>query len=192
MDITSVVKLLNTKSKVIAIKTDTVYGLICNAYDKSAVDKIYDIKARDKNKPISLFVKNIDEVKKIVSKDNLTKRNLYIMEKYWPGAVTIILKKNDDTFSHLTKGMSSIGIRIPDDDFLLKILGTCDFPLAETSCNLSNEEPYRNADEIKEKLGDKVDLIIDGGEVVENVASTVISLEANEMIILREGSVKLV
>ncbi len=192
MDIDKIVKILNEKSKVIAIKTDTVYGLICNAHDKKAVEKIYDIKSRDKMKPLSLFVKNIDEVKKIVADENLIDENISIMKRYWPGALTIVFKKRDDTYDHMTKNTTGIGIRIPKDELLLNLLSVCDFPLAETSCNESGEEPYRNYDEIKEKLGDKVDMIVDGGDVTDNTASTVISLASNKMQILRTGSIKLV
>lgn len=192
MDIDKIVKILNEKSKVIAIKTDTVYGLICNAHDKKAVEKIYDIKSRDKVKPLSLFVKSIDEVKKIVADENLTDENISIMKRYWPGALTIVFKKRDATYDHMTKNTTGIGIRIPKDELLLNLLNVCDFPLAETSCNESGEEPYRNYDEIKKRLGDKADMIIDGGDVTDNTASTVISLTSNKMQILRTGSIKLV
>lgn len=191
MDLNQVIKTLNEEGKVIAIKTDTVYGLICNAFDKKATDKIYDIKKRESRKPLSIFVKNIDEVKKYVNPDNLTSQVNHIMQKYWPGALTLIFKKKDDRLSHITEKTSSIGIRIPDDKDLLYILDNIDFPLAETSCNLSGEKEYNNAIEIKEKMGNKIDLIVDGGEVIDNTPSTVLSVECNEPIILRVGALKI-
>ena len=186
-----IVDILKTEGKVVAIKTDTVYGLICNAYDKKAVDKIYDLKSREKKKPLSIFVKSISDIEKYVSSDNLTKRNISIMEKYWPGALTIIFKKKDDTLSHLTEGKNSIGIRIPDDKLLLEILAMCDFPLAQTSCNISGEEPYENADKIRDRFGDSIDLIVDGGRVIDKKPSTILSLESNEPVILRIGDVEI-
>ena len=191
MDLDSVIKILKEEGKVIAIKTDTVYGLVCNAFDKKSIDKIYHIKNRERRKPLSIFIKSIDEVKKYVDDDNLTSHVKRIMEKYWPGALTIVFKKKDDTLDDITEGVSSIGIRIPDDKNLLYILNNIDFPLAQTSCNISGEEEYRNADEIRAKLGDKVDLIVDGGEVRDNKPSTILSVECNEAIILRDGAIKL-
>ncbi|MBO6134635.1 MAG: threonylcarbamoyl-AMP synthase [Lachnospiraceae bacterium] len=189
VDIEKIVDTLKRNGSVVAIKTDTVYGLVCNAYDKDSTDKIYKLKSREKKKPLSLFVKDIDEVKKYVSSHSLTSKNVKIMEKYWPGALTIIFEKKDDTFSHFTEGVSGIGIRIPDDEILKKILSRCDFPLAETSCNLSGEEPYDDIKAIREKFDGKVDLIVDGGKVLDNRPSTVISLEANELLVIRKGSI---
>ena len=98
MDLDIVIKTLKEDGKVVAIKTDTVYGLVCNAFDKSATDKIYHIKNRESRKPLSIFVKSIDEVKKYVDEANLTSFVKRIMEKYWPGALTIIFKKKGRYF----------------------------------------------------------------------------------------------
>ena len=82
VDIEKIVDTLKRNGSVVAIKTDTVYGLVCNAYDKDSTDKIYKLKSREKKKPLSLFVKDIDEVKKYVSSHSLTSKNVKIMEKY--------------------------------------------------------------------------------------------------------------
>lgn len=189
LDTKNVSLILKEKGKVVAIKTDTVYGLICNAFDREAVAKIYRLKQREKKKPLSIFVKDIDSIRPYIVDENLTKRNVNIMEKYWPGALTIIFKKKDDMFSYLTEGSSGIGIRIPNDSYLLELLELCDFPLAETSCNISGEGPYKNADEIREHFGDSIDLIVDGGETKSARPSTVLSLESGEPILLRLGDV---
>ena len=191
MDLDIVIKTLKEEGKVVAIKTDTVYGLVCNAFDKKSTDKIYRIKNRERRKALSIFLKNTSEVEKYVDEDNLTPSVKRIMEKYWPGALTIIFKKRDDTFDDITQGVSGIGIRIPNDNDLLYILDNLDFPLAQTSCNISGEKEYKNADEIRAKLGDLVDLIVDGGEIKDNMPSTILSVECNEPIILRDGAIKL-
>ena len=113
------------------------------------------------------------------------------MYKFWPGALTIIFKKKDDTFNHLNNNSGGIGIRIPDDKDLRYILDNIDFPLAQTSCNISGEKEYKSAIEIKEKLGNDIDLIVDGGEIINSKPSTVLSLENNEPKILRVGAVKI-
>ena len=191
MNLDLVINTLNEEGKVLAIKTDTVYGLICNAFDKKATNKIYEIKRRESKKALSIFVKNIDDVKKYVHPDNLTSQVKRIMQKYWPGALTLVFKKKDDMLNHITENTNSIGIRIPDDKDLLNILDNINFPLAETSCNISGEKEYNNAKEISDKMGDMIDLIVDGGEVINNTPSTVLSVECNEPIILRVGALKL-
>ena len=191
MNIDLVVKTLKEPGKVVALRTDTVYGLVCNAFDKKATDKIYTIKNRESKKPLSIFVKNTEEVKKYVEPSNLTKYVERIMNKYWPGALTLVFRKKDNAFDHITGNISGIGIRIPKDKDLQYILEQIDFPLAQTSCNVSGEKEYTNADEIKAKFGKSIDLILDGGEIVNNIASTVLSVECGEPIILRDGAIKL-
>ena len=111
------------------------------------------------------------------------------MKKYWPGKLTIILKKKQNLFNYLTCGFDTIGIRIPNDRQLLEVLKKVDFPLAETSCNLSGEKEYCNANEIREKLGNTVDLIIDGGEINKNIPSTVIEIVGDEIKVIRQGAI---
>ena len=191
MNVDDIIKVLSEKGKVIAIKTDTVYGLVCNALDELAVNNIYKIKHRESKKPLSIFVKSIEEVDKYANTSKLTNRAKSIMSKNWPGALTVVLKKKDNSLNHLLSGLDSIGIRIPNDKILLEILSKIDFPLAETSCNLSGEKEFASANEIKEVLGDKIDLIVDGGIVTNNKPSTVVSLENDEPLILRLGDVKI-
>ncbi len=179
------------QGKVIAIKTDTVYGLICDANNIDACDKIYRIKKREKRKPLAIFVKNIDELKKFVVESELSKELVNLIEKYWPGPLTIILKKKKDVLEHITEGTDSIGIRIPNDRFLLEILNNIDFPLAQTSCNISGESEYKNVTEIENKLGLKVDLIVDGGEINDSKASTIIMVIDNKIEVIREGTIKI-
>ncbi len=179
------------QGKVIAIKTDTVYGLICDANNIDACDKIYRIKKREKRKPLAIFVKNIDELKKYVVESELSKDLVKLIEKYWPGPLTIIFKKKKDVLEYITEGTDNIGIRIPNDRFLLEILNNIDFPLAQTSCNISGESEYKNVTEIENKLGSKVDLIVDGGEINDSKASTIIMVIDNKIEVIREGTIKI-
>lgn len=186
-----IIKKLSERANVIAIRTDTVYGLICNALDKEATEKIYRIKEREKKKPLSIFVKSVDEVKKYVDETNLSNKTLELMNKYWPGALTIVFRKKDDTFDHITANSDGIGIRIPNDRELQLILEKVSFPLAQTSCNISGEKEYRNALEINEHMGNLVDLIVDGGEITNSIPSTVVSVECGDIIVLRNGAIKI-
>lgn len=191
MDIDTIVKTLNDNGKVIAIKTDTVYGLICNANDINAVNKIYRLKNRDNKKPLSLFVNNIDKLKDIIDISLMSDKCNNIMKKYWPGGLTIIFDTKNEKYKYLTAGKDSIGVRIPSDKLIMDVLSKVGFPLAQTSCNVSGEEEYRNVKEIKDKFGDTIDLIVDGGDIENNVPSTVIKFDNDNIVVLREGAVSI-
>lgn len=203
-NIYEVINVLNENGKVVAIKTDTVYGLICSADDSAAISKIYEIKKRDIDKPISLFIKNKYELTKYVNfyKNNtnddisnfifcedktINNRINNLINNYWPGNLTIIFNKIVGMYDTLTKGKNTIAIRIPNDDFLLSILNNIDFPLAQTSANLQGEKPYTDATMINKHLGNVVDLIVDGGPIFNNVPSTIIDISNNSFNILRKG-----
>ena len=189
-----IVNMLNKKSFVMAIPTDTVYALCCNANDEDAVAKIYNLKNREKDKPISLFIKSIDKLDKYIDNcrgECLQSPIIELLNKYWPGALTVIFKKNKNIYDYLTSGKDTIGIRIPDDKLLLDILDKVDFPLAQTSCNMSHEKELKNAKEIYDKFGDKIDLIIQTNADVVGKASTIISVENGDIKILRQGDIKL-
>ena len=190
INVDDIVSLLKNKSFVMAIPTDTVYALCCNALDKNAVEKIYSLKNRDKDKPISLFIKNIDELSKYIAQD-ISDSTKELLDKHWPGALTVIFKKKNNAFDYLTSNKDSIGIRIPDDRLLNEILNKIDFPLAQTSCNMSNEKELENADEIYEKFGDKIDLIIATEKDLYNKPSTIISIVDDSISIIRQGNIVL-
>lgn len=182
-----IIKVLNNGG-VVAIKTDTVYGLIANAFNEDAVKKIYDIKKRDVNKPLCIFIKNIDELKRYID-SGINNSIVNMLKKYWPGKLTVIFNKKKNVLDHLTKGRNGIGVRIPDDKLILEILNSIDYPLAETSCNIEGENPYATYEEIKSKFLDKIDLIVDGGVVKENIPSTIVTVESGEIFILRKGAI---
>lgn len=189
MDINKIIKILNEKGSVIAIKTDTVYGLVCNANDIDAVNNIYKLKKRESIKPLSLFVDDIKKLNDIINISLLSNKCKSIIKKYWPGGLTIILNTINDKYNYLTAGKDNIGVRVPNDKLLLDILSKIDFPLAQTSCNISGESEYKNANEIIDKFGNNIDLIVDGGNVVNNVPSTVIKFENDNVVVLRKGAV---
>ena len=190
INVDDIVSLLKTKSFVMAIPTDTVYALCCNALDKDAVSKIYSLKNRDKDKPISLFIKSVEELNKYIEQD-ISDRTKELLDKHWPGALTVVFKKKNDAFDYLTSNKDSIGIRIPDDRLLNEILNKIDFPLAQTSCNMSNEKELKNADEIYEKFGDKIDLIIATEKDLDNKPSTIVSIVDDSINIIRQGNIVL-
>lgn len=174
---------------VIIFPTDTVYGIGCNCFSEKAIRKIFKDKSRPEQKPINVLTNNIEKIQKVT--ENISKKEEEIIEKYMPGALTIILNKKGDVPSILTAGLDTIGVRIPNNEIALDILNNFEYPLATTSVNISGDLPGLEIQDFIEKFKDKVDIIIDGGKSEIGIASTIVRIDENSKInILREGSVK--
>ncbi|WP_292460558.1 L-threonylcarbamoyladenylate synthase [Methanothermococcus sp.] len=169
------------EGKIIICGTDTIYGLCANALDESAVKKVYELKKRDPNKPISVFLKDKEDIEKYAYVNDISKK---IIDKFLPGALTIILKKKDVIPDIVSKDY--IGIRIPDNDTIRELSIV---PLTATSANLSGEEPPTSAYEISEELREKVDLIIDTGVCKYKTPSTIIKIVNDDIELIREGAI---
>ena len=180
---------------IVAVPTDTVYGLICDATNEKAVKKIYQLKRRDLAKPIGIFVKDKLSISNIVDlnkvSDNVVEKVNEYMDKYWPGALTIIFPKEEKTLEYINlQTKTSVAIRVPKVELLLKLMEEIDFPLAQTSCNVTNEKPYYKKIDIENNM--KVDYVTDYGiELlsVELISSTIISILDGDIKIIRKGMV---
>ena len=167
--------------KIIICGTDTLYGLCANALDENAVKKVYEIKRRDLNKPISIFLKDKEDIEKYAYINDISKK---IIDKFLPGPLTIILKKKETIPDIVSK--EYIGIRIPDSKIIREI---ATIPLTATSANLSGEEPPTSVDEINEELKEKVHLIIDTGVCKYKTPSTIIKIVNDNIELIREGAI---
>ena len=178
---------------IVAVPTDTVYGLICDATNEKAVKKLYQLKRRDLAKPIGIFVKDKLSISSIVDlnkvSDNVVEKVNEYMDEYWPGALTIIFPKEEKTLEYINlQTKTSVAIRVPKVELLLKLMQELDFPLAQTSCNVTNEKPYYKKIDIENNM--KVDYVTDYGiELlsVELTASTIISIIDGDIKIVRKG-----
>lgn len=175
---------------VIIFPTDTVYGIACNCFSEKAIKKIFDIKKRPENKPINVLSKNLDKIK-LVSK-NINEKEKFLIDKYMPGALTIILDKNEKVSDILTAGLDTIGVRIPKNNISLRILENVSYPLATTSANISGDSAGIKITDFLKEFDGLVDAIIDGGETDLKVASTIVRVESdNKLKIIREGTLKI-
>ncbi|MGB9749275.1 MAG: L-threonylcarbamoyladenylate synthase [Caldisericia bacterium] len=168
------------------IPTDTIYGLCTNGLDINLIKKIYKIKKRDFNKPLTLFVKNKDEIEKYAYVDEISKK---LIEKFIPGEITIVLKKKENCPNVSLKKFDSIGFRIPNNKFIIELLNKISFPLATTSANISGKETPQDLNGLKKIFYGVVDFIVDGGWL-GNIPSTVIQVIDGKVNILREGKIK--
>lgn len=175
---------------VIIFPTDTVYGIACNCFSEKAIKKIFDIKKRPENKPINVLSNNLDKIK-LVSR-NISEKEKFLIDKYMPGALTIILDKNEKVSDILTAGLDTIGVRIPKNNISLRILENVSYPLATTSANISGDSAGIKISDFLKEFDGVVDAIIDGGETDLKVASTIVRVESgNKLKIIREGTLKI-
>lgn len=175
---------------VIIFPTDTVYGIACNCFSEKAIKKVFDIKKRPENKPINVLSNNLDKIK-LVSK-NINEKEEFLINKYMPGALTIILDKNEKVSDILTAGLDTIGVRIPKNNISLRILENVSYPLATTSANISGDSAGIKITDFLKEFDGVVDAIIDGGETDLKVASTIVRVESdNKLKIIREGTLKI-
>lgn len=177
--------------KVIAIPTDTVYGLAVDAKNFDAVENLYRLKKREKNKPLAIFLKNLEQIKKLFIVEDITKK---LIEKYLPGKLTIVAKIKDKTDIKLAKNLNEIdddflGFRVVDSFFIKKLFNEFDIILAVTSANISGNKVANSPSEII-KIFPQIELII-SGDLLENSASTVVKINNSQLEIIRNGAIEI-
>lgn len=174
------------EGKVIAIPTDTVFGLGC-AYDElPAMERIKDIKHRDRNKPLPMMCNGLAMIEEVAYVNETAKR---VIERFTPGALTVVLQKKEHISEALTNGKTTIAIRVPDDTLLLDVITKLAKPILMTSANMASEPNMDAYRDVYAKFGGQVDVL-----VMENAAgktaSTIVDL-SDGIKILREGPISL-
>ena len=172
---------------IVIFPTETVYGIGANALNENAVKRIYEIKKRDFSKPISLLVSDFDMIEK-VAKD-ITDIEYKIMKAFFPGPLTIILKKKDIIPDIVTAGSDTVGIRMPEGDTARELVKLAGVPIATPSANISGKKSGTNIKDIMNDFDGKVDLYIDGGESKLGIASTIVKIVDGKVHMVREGSI---
>jgi L-threonylcarbamoyladenylate synthase len=173
------------KGEVVALPTETVYGLAANAFDAGAVARIYEIKSRPAHNPIIVHVAGYEMVKKCVA--DWPRAASCLAESFWPGPLTLVLPRSDEIPDIVTAGGKTVGVRWPSHPFIQAVIRKCGFPLAAPSANPSNQVSSTNAQHVEKNLGDRIRLIVDGGQSQVGIESTVVDLTANPPQILRPG-----
>ncbi|WOV93137.1 MAG: L-threonylcarbamoyladenylate synthase [Candidatus Nitrosoabyssus spongiisocia] len=169
--------------KVVVFPTDTVYGIGGDPYNEETINRIYKIKNRDLKKPMPILADNIKRLERIVKFDKST---LMLARKFWPGKITMILENQDERLGKLSHN-GKIGVRIPNNKCLLKMLGNLGLIIG-TSANFSEQKPFINPDECLEKFAG-YDILLDGGVLKEMAESTVVEITDERVIIHREGAI---
>ncbi|MEW6410358.1 MAG: L-threonylcarbamoyladenylate synthase [Nitrospirota bacterium] len=172
---------------VIIFPTDTFYGLGADATNPSAVRKVFMVKGRSADKPISVLVPDRRKTEALVSE--MPHEAVILMDHFWPGPLTLIFKASPSIPEILTAGTGKIGIRIPDNPLTIELLNLCGVPLTATSANPSGGMNASTVDEVEDSIKQGVDLIIDGGRTKGEKESTVLDIAESPLVIIREGMI---
>ncbi len=173
---------------IVVCPTDTVYGVLCNATNEHAVQKVFELKKRPQEKALPIFVSDIAMARRFAY---ISDAKAKFLERVWPGAVTILFDHKEKLPPVLTGGSTKMGIRIPNSSFLRGLLSRGDFPLAQTSANISGSPPSKTVEEIQGYFTDvscQPDLIIGGGVGQEN-PSAIIDFTGSKPLIVRMGMI---
>lgn len=170
----------------VAVPTDTIYGIIGDATNKSAVEALYELKQRSKEKAFPVFVRDVAMARWFAYISDAKAR---FLEHTWPGAVTVVFHHKEKLPEQVTAGKVTVALRMPHAPFLLALLARVKVPLVQSSANISGAAPAKNAQEISASFEGRAcrpDLIIDGGEVAGN-ASVIIDFTGNKPLLMRSG-----
>ncbi|MBI1884850.1 MAG: threonylcarbamoyl-AMP synthase [Chloroflexi bacterium] len=168
--------------------TDTVYGIGAPATDEPAVRRLFAVKGRPAEQPLPLLLADEEEVGRVAAEVPPLARAL--MRRFWPGGLTIVLRKADGFESVALAGGDTVAVRVPDQPLVREIIRRCGAPVTGTSANRSGEKSLLTAGEVRSQLGEGVDLIIDGGRCPGGVESTVVDISGPDVKILRDGAVR--
>ena len=169
---------------VIAFPTDTVYGLGADASNSGAVERIYEIKNRPKDQQLPLLIADTSQLTAVAGE--IPGIAWFLAERFWPGGLTLVLPKADSLPAYLAPGRS-IAIRVPNHPVCLALIQHLGNPIIGTSANISGQPPALTADEVDQQLGEKIDLIINGGKCPGGNESTIVDANSQELVILRPG-----
>lgn len=179
------------QGEVVAIPTETVYGLAANAFDGGAVAKIFEAKGRPMDNPLIVHISEFDMLPDLV--DEIPEEAMELARLYWPGPLTMILKKSDKIPDQVSAGLSTVAVRMPNNTVARGIIGACGFPLAAPSANLSGSPSPTTADHVLQDMDGRIAAVVLSDAAAVGVESTVVSLaevsEGGKPRLLRPGAV---
>ncbi len=175
------------RGEVVALPTETVYGLAANALDENAVRKIFEAKGRPAHNPIIVHVSDLAMAKRCAARWPVWAEKL--SAAFWPGPLTVVVERASEIPALVTAGGRTVGVRWPSHPLMQAVIRACGFPLAAPSANRSNEISPTNAAHVAASLGDRISLIVDGGQSQVGIESTVIDLTTTPPRVLRPGMI---
>lgn len=174
---------------VVGIPTETVYGLAGNAYSDVAINKIFEVKKRPNSNPLILHVKNSNELDKIGTQ--IPELAYKLAETFWPGPLTLIVKKQPHISNLITASQDTVAVRVPNHTLTLELLNSIDFPLVAPSANPFTRISPIEAPHVEAYFKDQINMVLDGGRCSEGVESTIVGFENNRAVIYRLGAISI-
>jgi L-threonylcarbamoyladenylate synthase len=172
---------------VIAIPTDTVYGIAASIFSQPALDRVYEIKGRDRTKSLPVLVSSLGALERLT--EPLDVRTALLLDRFWPGPLTVVLNARPGLDEFLMAEDGTIGVRMPNHQLALEVIERAGGAIACTSANRSAEPPATCAAEVAATIGADIDLTLDGGITTGGVPSTVVALRDDGLTLLREGAI---
>ncbi len=173
--------------RLVAVPTETVYGLAGNGLDVAAVEQIYEVKGRPAVKPLSLMVPGRESIDRVC--DDVPPAAYTLAERFWPGPLTMIMKRTDVIPSEVSAGLDTVAIRFPSHPVAQAVIRAADTPLAAPSANLSGSPSPTTARHVLNDMDGRIDAVLDGGASAVGVESTVITLATEVPCVLRPGGI---
>lgn len=178
-----------TNEDLVAIPTETVYGLAGNIFSEKAVKKIFSTKKRPHFNPLIVHIASINALKNVVS--YIPKKAQILAETFWPGSLTLVLKKNPTIPDLITAGKDTVAVRVPNHPLTLELLQQLSFPLAAPSANPFNSISPTKPEHVAQYFENEIELILDGGPCKNGIESTIIGFENDEPILYRLGAISI-
>ena len=177
------------RGDVVALPTDTFYGLAVDPVNLHAVERIYELKTRAKHKPLSLLIADVSQAYELAR--NIDSAFDRLAEKFWPGPLTIVVKAGSKLPLRVTANTGNVALRVPEAPICRAVVSALGLPITATSANLRGLPECAYAACVREQFGEKLPLIVDGGPTARNMATTIVDLSGgpNSWMILREGAI---
>ncbi len=174
-------------NEIVVFPTETVYGIGANALSEDAVDKIFKAKKRPSDNPLIVHISNYNMLNDIVSEINDLEKK--IIDKFWPGPISIILPKKGNIPLNVTAGLDTIAVRMPSNESAVKLIEMASVPVAAPSANISSRPSGTRVEDVYEELKDNVKYFLDGGPTSIGIESTVVKVVGSKIVILRPGKI---
>lgn len=184
-DISKAISILKNED-LVAIPTETVYGLAGNIYSEKAINAIFQTKQRPRFNPLIVHIPSVNYLEKVAAE--IPEKAEQLAKAFWPGPLTLVLPKKDSIPDIITAGKDTVAVRVPNHPTTLELLSKLDFPLAAPSANPFNRISPTKPEHVEAYFRDKIEMVLDGGECKSGIESTIIGFEDNEPIIYRLGS----
>ena len=176
------------QGSVVGLPTDTFYGLAVDPYNLHAVERVYEIKERGRHKPLSLLIESVDQAEELAAE--LPDEFFLLADKFWPGPLTVIVRAAPRLPLKVTANSGNIAVRMPDSAVALALVRALKCPITATSANLAGAAECTTAEAVVEQMGDRVQLVVDGGTTPRSVPTTIINLtEDGRWSLQREGAI---